>query len=426
MNAPYWIRFCSKKRTGSKIINILNKKNVFDVAVRFLVQHIGRTKKAFFVRINRNEPIIIPALLPKKTGDKIYTMSVMKRLSNDPILKPSDIKPSRSDLEVVGVFNPAACMVGDEIVLILRVAEAAVPETGWLKVPVVTHQDGRAAITVKAWRTDALADADLSDARHFILDGTRYLSSLSHFRVARSRDGLRFEVASEPFMIPEMPTEAYGIEDPRAVWIDGRCYITCTAVFEDGFGVLLSSTGDLNTVERHGFIFPPENKNCCLFPEKVGNKYVALHRPIVKDFGKPCVWYAESPDLLHWGNSSCLLHPSGGYQGRKIGSGPGPIKTDDGWLYLYHGVDDNETYRLFLALLDADDPRRVLFNRTIPLLEPEMAWERGGFVPNVVFSNGWIRRQDDTVLVYYGAADTAVGVAAASLRELLDWVEESP
>ncbi|MGD9128800.1 MAG: glycosidase [Planctomycetia bacterium] len=313
-------------------------------------------------------------------------------------------------------------MVGDDIILILRVAEAAVPEPGWVKVPVVSHRQGSAEITVETWRKERLTNVDLSDSRHFILDGTRYLSSLSHFRVARSRDGIHFEVETAPFMIPETPSETYGIEDPRAVWIGDRCYITCTAAFEDGFGVLLSSTADFKRVERHGFIFPPENKNCCLFPEKVGNKYIALHRPIVKDFGKPCVWYAESPDLFHWGNASCLMRPSGLFQNRKIGSGPGPIKTDEGWLYLYHGVDDNEVYRLFLAVLDADDPRKVRYNKTLPLLEPEMSWEKEGFVPNVVFSNGWVRKSDDTFIVYYGGADTAVGVAAASLRELLDWV----
>jgi predicted GH43/DUF377 family glycosyl hydrolase len=345
------------------------------------------------------------------------------RVSKEPILKPADIEPTRPDLKVVGVFNPAACRVGEEIVLILRVAEAAVSEPGWIKVPVVAHRDGEAEITVKTWRESDVAHADLSDSRHFILDGRRYLSSLSHFRVARSRDGVHFEVESEPLMIPETPQETYGIEDPRAVWIDDQCYLTCTAAFEDGFGVLLSSTRDFKTVERHGFIFPPENKNCCLFPEKVGGKHIALHRPIVKDFGKPCVWYAESPDLIHWGNSSCLMRPEGPFQNRKIGSGPGPFRVDDGWLYLYHGVDDNETYRLFLAILSGDDPRRILYNRTVPLLEPTERWEREGFVPNVVFSNGWVRQPDDQILVFYGGADTFVGVAAASLKALIGWVK---
>ncbi len=349
-------------------------------------------------------------------------MSALRRLSTEPILTPADIPPSRPDLEVVGVFNPGACLVGDEIVLVLRVAEAAVAEPGWVKVPVVAHRDGRAEIAVRAWRTAALGDMDLSDSRHFILEGTRYLSSLSHFRVARSRDGVHFDVSPTPFMIPETPSETYGIEDPRAQWIDGRCWITCTAAFEDGFGVLLASTEDFETVTRHGFIFPPENKNCCLFPTRVGGRYVALHRPIVKDFGKPCVWYAESPDLRHWGNSSCLMRPEGPYQSRKIGSGPGPIADDEGWLYLYHGVDDNETYRLFLALLDPEDPRRVLHNRTEPLLSPELPWETAGFVPNVVFSNGWVKRPDGTFLVYYGGADTVIGVAEATREDLLDWV----
>ena len=106
-------------------------------------------------------------------------MSVLKRISDDPVINPSDIAPSRPDLEVVGVFNPAACLVDDEIVLILRVAEAAVPEPGRVKVPVVTHDGGRAEISVKSWKTEDLAHLDLSDSRHFILEGTRYLSSLS-------------------------------------------------------------------------------------------------------------------------------------------------------------------------------------------------------------------------------------------------------
>lgn len=342
----------------------------------------------------------------------------LQRLSNQPILQTNDVKPIIEGFEVLGAFNPAACQFGDETLLLLRVAEAPAAEKGFVAIPLIEDQDGVPTLTVKRFKEPE----EVYDPRVVTINDKAYLTSISYLRLARSRDGIHFTVDEKPFLFPARMDEAYGIEDARITFLEGKYWITYTAVSEHGPGVGLAITTDFVHVERMGMILPPPNKDVALFPEKIGEKYWLLHRPMVSDIGKPSVWLAESEDGIHWGNHQFLFGGRGlmdarfAWEGAKIGAGPEPILTDEGWLVCYHGADSTHAYSLALALLDKNDPSKVLDRSESPLLSPELPWEREGFFPNVVFSNGWVKRADRSagpgaIWVYYGAADSGVGLA---------------
>ncbi len=367
----------------------------------------------------------------------------LRRLSNQPILQTSDVKPALDGFDVLGAFNPAAVRYNDEILLLLRVAEAPKAEPGQLLIPYIDDKDGVPTLTLKRFAKPA----EDHDPRVVTIQGQTYLTSLSHLRLARSRDGIKFTIDEKPFLFPARLSESYGIEDARITFLDGTYWITYTAVSANGPAVGLAVTTDFKTVERVGLILPPPNKDVALFPQKIRGKYVLLHRPMVTDIGKPSIWLADSTDGIHWGNHQFLfggrgssspgLEPSNrsspgpsspgpdnnpfAWEGGKIGAGPEPMLTDEGWLVLYHGADAGNRYALALALLDKDDPSKLLDRSAVPLLTPDLPWEREGFFPNVVFSNGWVTEpsRDDggaedrpgRILVYYGAADSGVGVA---------------
>ena len=324
------------------------------------------------------------------------------------MLTTRDVKPYGDGFEVLGAFNPAACRFGDEILLLLRVAEAPRSEPGWLHIPIVETIDGQSVLTVKIIREP---DGPY-DPRVLTIDGQTYLTSLSHLRLARSHDGVHFTIDEQPFLFPARPDEAFGLEDARITCIDGTYWITYTAVSANGPGVGLAKTTDFVQVERIGMVLPPPNKDACLFPERVNGKLLMLHRPMVSEIGKPSIWICESTDGVHWGNHRYVFGALGSdWEYLKIGAGPEPVRTDEGWLLLYHGASKQHEYALALALLDANEPGTLLGRSTAPLLTPELSWEREGFFPNVVFSNGWVASGLNEWWVYYGAADSGVGLA---------------
>lgn len=337
----------------------------------------------------------------------------LHRLSDQPILKTSDVRPAVDGFEVLGAFNPATCLVDNEVVMLLRVAEAPKSEPGIISVPLLENRDGVPTLTVKHFPEPAHP----YDPRVLTLDGKVYLTSLSHLRLARSTDGIHFTIDDKPFLFPARMDESFGIEDARITFLDGKYWITYTAVSEHGPGVGLAVTTDFTDVERVGMILPPPNKDVALFPQRINGKYYLLHRPMVSDIGKPSVWLAESPNGIHWGNHRFLFggrgltDPRYEWEGGKIGAGPEPLLTDEGWLVCYHGADPTHAYSLALALLNKDDPSVVLDRSHDPLLMPELPWEKEGFFPNVVFTNGWVRWPDGRIWVYYGAADSGVGLA---------------
>ena len=328
------------------------------------------------------------------------------------------IQPSRADLEVVGVFNPAAVRHGNEVVLLLRVAEAPARRSAQEVVaPVFNAKSGQ--LEFMRWRAGA-PGLDVSDPRVIVFEGRSWLTSISHLRVARSSDGIHFDVEPASALSAATELESFGIEDARITRIGGTCWINYTAVSPLGIATALASTEDFRTFVRHGIIFPPNNRNVTIFPAPVGGRYMALHRPMPEGIGVPAIWSATSTDLLAWGDHRFVAGARPGrWDGAKIGGGAVPFRVEQGWLAVYHGVSEPPLeYALGALLLDATDPSIVLARSREPILEPELQYERAGFFGGVVFTCGLLA-EGDTIRVYYGAADGVTAVADLSLAEIL-------
>jgi len=342
---------------------------------------------------------------------------MLQRHEDNPVIEPDDVSPSRDGYLVLGAFNPGATTYNDEVLLLLRTAETCVQEEGTIRVPIYRFEDGEGYPDIAEFDRDD-PDVEPKDTRGVTYNGQEYLSSLSHLRLARSSDGVHFTVDDEPFIYPVSRAESYGVEDARITRIEGRYLINYTVVSRDSWATALAETTDFQSVERKGIIFHPENKDVAIFPEKINGMYHALHRPNNSGFGKPSIWYAQSPDLIHWGNHRCIARPRDNrWESRKIGGGAPPIKTDEGWLMIYHGKGD-EGYSLFGLLLDLEEPWKVVRRADEPMLVPDTPYEEEGFFGKVVFSNGIVEK-DGTLYVYYGAADETSCVATADVDSLV-------
>ncbi len=343
---------------------------------------------------------------------------IARRFETNPILRPSDVTPSREGLAVECLLNPGAFRWQGKTWLLLRVAERPVQTEGQISTPVL-EADAPGGIAILTYNLDD-PDVVYKDPRAFQYKGESYLTTLSHLRLASSEDGVHFEVEESPTLTGRGALESFGVEDSRVTEIDGRFYLTYTAVSPNGIGVGMSSTDDWKTFTAHGMIIPPSNKDCALFPQKVGGEYLCLHRPSNLYIGGPFIWLGHSPDLVHWGSHQCLAWPRPGlWDSVRIGAGAEPILTERGWLTIYHGANEQSRYCLGALLLDRDDPSKVLARSEEPIMEPTAPYELTGFFGNVVFTNGHTR-DGDTITMYYGASDEVICGAMLSIQEILD------
>jgi predicted GH43/DUF377 family glycosyl hydrolase len=307
---------------------------------------------------------------------------LFERHPANPILTAADW-PYR----VNGVFNPAAAEVAGETVLLARVED---------------------------------------------------LRGISHLTVARSTNGVDgWKIESEPLLAPDEhdASEQWGFEDARVVWVDEleRWVITCTAYGPAGPAVFLATTEDFVTVERYGVVRHPEDKNAALLPHRIDGRWVLLHRPKTQSRGGHGeILLSRSTDLLSWSAPEQVLQPRAGawWDSLRIGIGPPPIRTEHGWLLVYHGVKETIAggiYRVGLVLLDLHEPTQVVRRLPTWILAPLAPYERTGDVPNVVFPCGLIHdRLTDEVRLYYGAADSSICLATSRLADLLDAVLAAP
>lgn len=348
---------------------------------------------------------------------------MISRLSGSLLLQPSDIQPSGTGLEVIGVFNPAVALVAGQLVMLARVAERPTEQRPeWTPLP-YWSEDG--VLTV-----DWVRDEDLRvvDARVVALrnSGHLRLTSVSHFQLLRQSPAGSGAWEYMASLLPQVGSEEYGIEDPRLTQVGDTYWITYVAVSRCGAATALMSSVDLVTFQRHGIIFPSENKDVVLFPKRIEGEYVALHRPNPNShFSPPQIWIARSPDFRYWGRHAPVVHGIRPWEGDRVGSGTPPILIDQGWLTLYHGSAISNvagmvgSYAAGALLLDREDPSRVIGRSVDPVMLPTADYETHGFVPNVVFPTAMLDVGQD-VQVFYGAADTCVAMAQFSKQSVLD------
>lgn len=298
-------------------------------------------------------------------------LTPFKRYAKNPILAREDLPYACNT-----VFNAAACKFGEQYILLLRVED----------------RTGR-----------------------------------SHLTLARSQDGYQFNVDPKPWVKPSLDPsyeiyERYGIEDPRITKINDLYYVTYTAYGRYGTRIGIGYTKDFLSFERLCLATEVDNKDAVLFPEKIGKDYVMIDRPRGRGQKEGSIWINYSRDLIHWGRAKVILAPEPGWASTKLGISTPPIKTDKGWFSLFHGVRETaggKLYRIGAVLLELKNPEKVVGKSPHFIFEPQELYERVGDVPNVVFPCGLILEEDRTVKMYYGAADTCIGMAEARLDDLM-------
>ena len=303
---------------------------------------------------------------------------MFKRYEGNPILTPSDWP-----YPVNAVFNPAATTVNGKTLLLIRVED---------------------------------------------------MQGFSHLTMAQSDDGFtNWEIDNQPTMLPNHASreERWGLEDPRIVWLEEQRQYAITYVsFGDGGPVVsLAITKNFKTFARLGSLMPPEDKDACLLPRRFKGRFAMLHRPVVR--GEAHIWLSLSPDLKHWGDHRALIktrHAT--WDCHRIGLACQPIELSQGWLIVYHGVrktTSSEIYRVGLALLDLEEPWKVLRRSNEWVLGPQAYYERVGDVGDVVFPTGaTVNKEKDQFNLYYGAADCTVAVASAKLSNVEDYIMSCP
>ena len=343
---------------------------------------------------------------------------IANRFAANPLLSPAELTPSKDGLEITCLLNPGTFRFDGKTWLIVRVAERPKQTDGIISFPVLDENGGMSIVQIPKGDPEL----DDSDARVINYRGTDYLTTLSHFRLMCSEDGVNFyEPQGYPRLQGEGKHETFGIEDCRVVELDGTYYLTFTSVSDRGVAVGLRTTKDWKTFEKHGLILPAHNKDCAIFEEKINGKFYALHRPSSVDLGGNFIWIASSPDGIHWGQHECIVRTRpGNWDSKRVGAGAAPIKTEKGWLEIYHGANFDHRYCLGAVLLDLDDPSKVLARTDEPIMVPSETYELTGFFGHVVFTNGHIVEDDgDTISLYYGAADEFVCGARFSIKEIL-------
>ncbi|MFZ5979959.1 MAG: glycoside hydrolase family 130 protein [Candidatus Zixiibacteriota bacterium] len=315
----------------------------------------------------------------------------MKRNDKNPVITRRDIPTVKPRLDdVSSVFNPGAVKFNDQYLLLLRV-----------------QNRGRETFLVKALS---------ADGENFTVD-----NRIVYFEgVENERETI------------------YHIYDPRITMLDGKYFIMLAVDMDRICRLGLAVTEDFERYRWLGLVSDDDNRNGVLFPEKINGRYCRLDRPntamlengVISGTG---ICFSVSDDLLTWHKTTTVMTGRPHFWDERIGAGPPPLKTREGWLLVYHGVathfESVNIYQAGAALLDLREPSKVITRGRYNILEPREPYEQVGQVPNVVFPGGMIVEQydregyampDSPVRVYYGAADTCVALAHTTVRELLD------
>jgi beta-1,4-mannooligosaccharide/beta-1,4-mannosyl-N-acetylglucosamine phosphorylase len=315
----------------------------------------------------------------------------LRRSAAAPLLTPRDVPALRPDLrDVSAVFNPGAAAWRGRELLLLRVQTRG---RTTLLLPAERHADGR---------VDFL--------------------------------GPPIDIAGLERLDPQ-PAHVY---DPRLTVLDDVLHATMAADFHDGCRLLTARTADFERWELVGMDADGDRRNGVLFPERIAGRFARLQRPndVAADRAARSgdrITLAHSDDLVTWEEAGDVFRGRPRYWDELVGPGPPPVKTLDGWLLVYHGVATHfaatNVYQAGVALLDFARPGRVLARGAFNILEPRRSWELTGQVPNVVFPSGMVVERFDAkgfaepgspVRIYYGAADTVVGLAETTIAELIE------
>lgn len=367
------------------------------------------------------------------------------------LLKPKNFKPSNKNFEVIGVINPAAVRLkSGEIVLFVRVIEKLKEgdDEKYHYSPRMIGEEKFEILIDKFAKKDGVEGGDLDV---WFKDGTKRLKFISHFRrVLLDKTGMKVKkIDQKPSFYGLKWDGELGVEDARITQIGETYVMTYVALSSSGnITTNLAVSNDCVKWYRRGIIFSHQNKDVVVFPERINHKYLAFNRPEGNfEFSSPHIWLSYSENLEFWGKpSSIKLSDKKHWDGGRVGAGPPPIKTKNGWLFIYHGVIDKkipkgnsiiDLVRNFLghkdeesirniycagaALLDLNDPRKLIGKIEKPFLVPHNRYERGTFEKkDVVFPTGIVNGlKEDEVLIFGGGGDIVTTVKKVSLKKIL-------
>tara|TARA_Y100000310_G_scaffold343564_1_gene451823 strand:- start:668 stop:1843 length:1176 start_codon:yes stop_codon:yes gene_type:complete len=382
----------------------------------------------------------------------------MIRIKKEKVLvKPKDIKPTFPDFEVLGTLNPAAIrMSNNDILLYVRVIEKPIKDEDekYLYSPRFVGKK-QCKIQIDKFDKEKVKKLETTKEGESYLDfsfrdGTKRLKYISHLRrVILDPTGFKVKsIDTKPSFFGLESEGELGIEDPRITKIDNFYTMTYVGLsIEENISTSLAISKDCKTWQRKGIIFKHQNKDIALFPEKIKDRYVALNRPEgTFQFTPPHIWLSYSKDLIFWGRPTSLnLAKKGEWDWGRVGAGPPPLKTDKGWLFIYHGVKKPKTHGLLtesiedvkemlgleprerykysagVALLDLNKPRKVLAKAPHPIIRPTKKHEKGTFEKkDVVFPTGLVPDLNGKdLLIFSGGGDRVTTVKKISLSETL-------
>ena len=360
------------------------------------------------------------------------------------LIRPKDIKPTISSFRVRGALNPGGVRLPNgKILLMARVAETPMHGDKFFLAPRFAGTKNSRIIIEKIPRKMGQVDPD--DIWHFRKHRSLYrsvyrLPTISHLRkITLDKGGMNVErISPRPDFMGRTDDGDFGVEDPRITqFADGTYAMTYVSVsMSTGVSTSLALSEDLTNWRREGIIFRQQNKDVVIYPEKINGYYVAMHRPEgTMVFDRPSIWLSYSKDLVYWGRDRPILQPRDeSWEELRIGSGTVPIRVDEGWLVIYHGVrlhdpakeDSGKVYSAGAALFDAEDPEKLLriTPKNEPLFEPEHDFEKSGFVDNVVFPTAAIPHTDGrTLMLYCGAADSNIEVRRLKISKIMNSLE---
>jgi predicted GH43/DUF377 family glycosyl hydrolase len=370
---------------------------------------------------------------------------ICERISIEPLISPSDVIPSDPRLEVIGVLNPAFFLINGKPSLVVRIDERPLLN----KSNVQIHSSEFKFIEVaylKFNQTDFLGicqvkvPASYNPYNESVLpelvrqnsngNGASspdlLLSFISHLRIA--------EIHEDTILIDKTPTifpfnrfSQFGCEDPRATNIEGNHLITFNAIGKFGGTAWLASVSSTNKTKTKWMLLGPDHKHCALFPIRIDDKYLMLTRPLTRaTVSCEGIWLTNSPDLEYWNSPTPLLLPRRGmWDSIRVGPAASPIMLPEGWLLLYYGVDNTYSYHLGAALLNSNNPLRVMARASAPILSPILEWERNGRRADTVFPCGaQFLPNSNKIRIYYGAADMYVGAADLNVPSLMAELKE--
>ena len=391
----------------------------------------------------RDQQFFLTRGIQLSTKKAVSTLSevpndIATRVSDTPMIKPSDVPPSHSKLEVIGVLNPTFIEIQGKKYLITRVDErpsgistraecAVIDKEPFLVAYADLEYPGKLEVIETNIKKNSLYDHDpiLPEAVRDYCIATRQqnllLSYISHLRIFELF-GSEIIVNDSPIVYPSDVFSKYGCEDPRATVIDGQPVFIYTAIGPYGATSWLARMKN-KSIGTKKMILGPDHKHSTIFPTRIGGSYYLLTRPLSRSYLRTSgIWILESPDMIHWGAPVPVLLPRPGeWDSVRVGPSASPILIDNGWLLFYYGVDFENTYRMGAALLARDNPSKVIARTIQPVLSPALEWERNGRRADTVFSCGtqWLV-EEDTLRIYYGAADTSVGAADIKTVELMN------